>query len=201
MSSGAMWWVKSEWIGKPSAPPGVTLTFGPNGLTFSGALIAPPLVFPGGTYLGPWRVELRMHYVLDPPRMPGTGEPFISLPKLTFTGGLGLRGGIDQENGSALFSVSLTQSLRPGGVEVASSNAEWIVGYVYGQNVLVGKNVLTAGQRDYGALFFNLDRTQTLVVTLVTSFFFSVGMGGVIAFAPGTGFTVGAPPWLIHSLD
>lgn len=50
----------------------------------------------------------------------------------------------------------------------------------------------------YGALFFNLDRTRTLSVTLATTFRFLVTAGGVIGFAP---LVFGAPQWKVYSLD
>ena len=152
MASGSMWWMKSDWIGAP--PPGVTLSWTANGLTFTGTLITAPLPFLQPDQ-GPWTVELRSYYFLDPARMPATGEPFISLPKVDFRGSFGLSGGAGK--GHATCFMSVTQSLRPGGVEVASSYDRWLVGQVYFGNVIQGSNFLAARKRDCGALFFNLD--------------------------------------------
>jgi hypothetical protein len=199
MAFGDMWWVKHEWTGNP--PPGVTVTFGPNGLTFTGIVIGSTILIPG-IDLGPWQVVLKSHYFLDPPRMPATGESCISLPKVTVSGGLGLKGGVNTNTGSASCTISFRQILRPGWVDVALaehvSDVEWRVGYVHVSNVVWGQQVLTPQKRDFGPLFFNLDRTQTLGATLVTTFDFRADVGGVIAFAP---LAVGPALWGIHTLE
>jgi hypothetical protein len=101
----------------------------------------------------------------------------------------------------ARCSISLRQILRPGWVDVALaehvSDVEWLVGLVWG-SVVVGQQVLTPQKRDFGPLFFNLDRTQTLGATLVTTFDFRADLGGVIAFAP---LAVGPALWGIHTLE
>jgi hypothetical protein len=147
----------------------------------------------------PWYFELRAHYFLDPSRMPATGEPFIAMPKVIVGGGLGLAGGPPgQETGYAGCGIELRQILRWDDEVFASSVIGWHVGYVWMANVITGKNVLIPQQRDYGALFFNLDRTRTLSVTLVTRLNWDAFFGGIIAFAP---LVVSIPPWLVHSLD
>ena len=86
--------------------------------------------------------------------------------------------------------------------EVASSEIEWLVGGVRGKQTLFGENVLTPRNRDYGALFFNLDRTRSLYITLVTTFFFSADFGGVIGFGGVSGIpplVVGTPQWKIYA--
>jgi hypothetical protein len=210
MPTGDMLWAKHEWTGTP--PPGVTVPFGPNGLRFSGMVIG-PIVVPG-VDIGPWQVVLKSHYFIDPSWMPASGESCISLPKLTFfSGGLGLKGGINddpaKDTGSCQCQISLTQILRPGWVDVPTggvsgvtehvSDVLWRVGLISGGKLTWGQQVVTAPQkRDYGALFFNLDRTQTLGVTLVTTFSFSAWAFGVIAFAP---LDVGPAPWGIHTIE
>ncbi len=46
--------------------------------------------------------------------------------------------------------------------------------------------------------FFNLDRTQTLNITLLTTFRFLVVSGGFIGFGP---LDIAAPQWKVRSLD
>jgi hypothetical protein len=130
--------------------------------------------------------------------MPATGEPFISLPKVTFKGGLGLAGGEASAIGEASCIISFRQILRWGDEVVASSDVNWNMGWVRGENIVFGKQVLAPQKRDYGALFFNLDRTQMLSITLATTFRFRVTLGGVIGFAP---LVFGAPQWKVYSLD
>jgi hypothetical protein len=201
MASGNMWWARTTLtqINNPSNPPGTPgPSFAwrsvPEGIEFSGVVIGPTVWY--NTIA--WEVEVRSDYFLDPSRMPATGEPFISLPKMTFKGGLGLSGGGASAIGEASCIISFGQFLRWGDEVVASSNVNWNMGYVRGKNILLGKEVLAPQKRDYGALFFNLDRTQTLSVTLVTTFRFRVSYGGVIGFAP---LVFGAPQWKVYSLD
>jgi hypothetical protein len=131
--------------------------------------------------------------------MPATGEPFISLPTIPFKGGLNLAGGVDETAiGDASCVISLRQILRWGDEEVASSDVNWFMGFVRGKNIVTGKKELAPQKRDYGALFFNLDRTRTLNITLATTFRFNVSLGGVISFAP---LVFGAPQWKVYSLD
>jgi len=96
MSSGDMWWVRTivtQTNITPRTPvPGFARRFVPEGVEFSGVVIGPVIL----QYTFEWQVEVSSDYFLDPPRMPATGEPFISLPKMTFTGGLGLAGGLDE---------------------------------------------------------------------------------------------------------
>jgi hypothetical protein len=192
MSSGDMWWARSV-VKHPGIPvPGFSKRFVAEGVEFSGGVIAPTLP----PYELAWQVEVRSDYFLDPPRMPAIGEPFISLPKMTFKGNLGLAGG--GQIGDASCNISSRQLLRWGDDEVASSDTSWLVGWVRGENILYGKNVLAPQKRDYGAIFFNLDRTRTLTVTLVTTFAFRATLGGVIGFAP---LVFGTPQWKIYSLD
>jgi hypothetical protein len=201
MAFGDMWWVKHEWVGNP--PPGVSVSFGPNGLTFSGMVIGALTLGPG-VDIG-WKVELKSHYFLDPPRMPATGESCISLPKVTVSGRLGVKGGVnedpDKDGGTAQYRIRFRQILRPGWVDVALaehvSDADGLDGQVIGSTV-VGQQILTPQKRDFAALFFNLDRTQTLGATLVTTFDFGAWFGGVIAF---DSFAVGPAPWGIHTLE
>jgi hypothetical protein len=206
MSSGQMWWAKSDWVYLP--PPGVTLTLPPQAITFSGAAITLPTTWPLLDPMPPWYFELRSQYFLNPPRMPATGEPFISMPKVTFGGGLAVSGGPPgKETGFASCNIRLRQSLWWDDEHVASSEVLWTVGHVIGTTVVWGKKVpgvpgvvLTPQKRDYGALFFNLDRTRTLIVTLTITITFDAYLGGIIAFAP-SGFVVAIPDWLVYSLD
>src|SRR5215831_7215394 len=99
MSSGDMWWARSV-VTQTNDPPGIpvpgfTRKFVATGVEFSGVVIAPGGVLPPVGY--DWQVEIRSDYFLDPPRMPATGEPFISLPKMTLDGGLGMAGGVDEQ--------------------------------------------------------------------------------------------------------
>jgi hypothetical protein len=206
MSSGDMWWARTTVTqtnnpGNPPGTPGPSFArkFVPGGIEFSGVVVGPTLWY---TTIG-WQVEIRSDYFLDPPRMPATGEPFISLPKMTFKGGLALRGGLDETSaiGEASCFISFRQILRWGDEVVVSSDVNWNMGWVRGNNVMLGKRALLPQKRDYGALFFNLDRTQTLSVTLVTTFRFQVNLGGVIAFAPQVGLVFDAPQWKVYSLD
>jgi hypothetical protein len=143
-------------------------------------------------------VEVTAEYFLDPPRMPAEGSAFASTPMLTFEGSMGLRGGVEDEIGAAICRITMTQRLRPGGVEVASSQPpEWIVSYVHRDRLLMGENPMTTRQRDFGPIIFNLDRNQVLYITLVTRIHLGADLGGVIGFAP---LTVGIPQWPILSL-
>jgi hypothetical protein len=199
MTSGDLWWARTtvkQTNSSASGAPGFGWKFVPTGIEFAGAVVGAP-VWP---LAYEWSVEVRADYFLDPARMPATGEPFISLPKMVFEGGLGLAPGLDEKTagGDARCSVSFRQVLRWDDDEVASSDVLWPMGYVRGKSVLSGKKRLTPQQRDYGALFFNLDRTRTLNVSLVTTFHFSVLVGGVIGFAP---LVLQIPPWKVYSLD
>jgi hypothetical protein len=199
MPSGDMWWAWTnlkQTNNPPGTPvPGFALRSVPEGVEFSGIVIGPtPWLIRYD-----WQVEVRSDYFLDPPRMPATGGSFISLPKMTFKGGLGLAAGVDETSkmGSASCTISFRQILRWGDDEVASSDVNWLVGSINGDTVF-GKKVLAPQKRDYGALFFNLDRTRTLSVTLVTTFRFTATLGGVIGFAP---LVLGVPQWKVYSLD
>jgi hypothetical protein len=200
MPSGDMWWARTilkQTNNPPSTPiPDFATRFVSEGVEFSGIVIGPTL----WQTTFEWQVEVRSDYFLDPPRMPATGEPFISFPKMIFKGGLGLAGGVDETSaiGDASCNISFRQILRWGDDEVASSDVNWLMGYVRGKNIVFGKKVLAPQKRDYGALFFNLDRTRTLSVTLLTTFRFRVTLGGVIGFAP---LVFGAPQWKVYSLD
>jgi hypothetical protein len=192
-----MWWGRSDWF--YLLPPGVTMTFPPEGFRFSGSVITLPTLLTPPDPFPPWYFELRSQYFLDPSRMPTTGEAFIAMPKVTFGGGLALAGGPPgQETGVASCNIELRQILRWDDEQAASSVVEWNVGYVNFADIILGKNVLLPQKRDYGALFFNLDRTRTITVTLVTRLTWYALMGGIIAFAP---LVLGIPPWQVHSLD
>lgn len=209
MASGDMWWARTNITqtnhpGNPPGTPGPSFvrTFVPGGIEFSGVVIGPTVYY---TTIE-WSVNVRSDYFLDPPRMPATGEPFISLPKMTFKGALGLAGGVDETHqfGSASCTISFRQILRWDDDEVAASDVNWNMGLVSGKNVTFGRRVLAPQKRDYGALFFNLDRTRTLSITLATTFRFRVTLGGVIGFSgvPGIApFMFGAPQWKVYSLD
>jgi hypothetical protein len=200
MPSGDLWWARTtlqQTSNPPGKPvPGFARRFVPEGVEFSGAVIGPTI----WETTSEWQVEVRSDYFLDPPRMPATGEPFISLPRMMFTGGLGLAGGVDATNqfGDASCSITFRQILRWDDDEVASSDVNWLVGWVRGKNLILGKKALAPQKRDYGPLFFNLDRTRTLSVTLVTTFHFKATLGGVIGFAP---LVFGTPQWKTYSLD
>lgn len=90
---------QTEWRGPV---PGFAWRFAHAGVEFSGQVIGPTIWYPTLE----WKVEVRSDYFLDPPRMPATGEPFISLPKVTFEGGLGLVGGGMTTIGEALCQIS-----------------------------------------------------------------------------------------------
>jgi hypothetical protein len=201
MASGDIWFARTT----------VTQTTNPSWATVPG-FIRRRLPEGGGEFSGvvvgsmfwpfsvEWHVEVRSDYFLDPPRMPATGDPFISLPQMIFTGGLALAGGVDETTaiGDASCFISFRQILRWDDDEVAFSDVNWNMGYVSGKRIVLGKRILAPQKRDYGALFFNLDRTRTLIVTLVTLFRFKVAFGGVIGFAP---LVFGVPRWQVHSLD
>ena len=198
MASGSMWWMKHELVTR--MPQGVTTSFDPNGILISGAIVGLAGTVAGwGADNGPRWLELRSYYFLDKPRMPTTGGPFISLPQVRFIGNMAVSGGAGPNPGGyADCGVGLTQSLRPGGIELASSSVHWRVGLVSGTKLIDGQGFLNPPQRDYGALLFNLDRSQTLVIQAKTRFDFSAAVLGTIAFAP---LVVGTPQWSIYSLD
>jgi len=199
MASGDMWWARTI-VKRTNFPPGnggFDSRIVSEGVEFSGVVIGPTI---GWFTTFESDVEVRSDYFLDPPRMPATGEPFISLPKMIFKGGLGLAGGVDETSiiGDAVCTISFRQILRWDDEVVASSDVNWIMGYVRGKKIIFGKNVLAPQKRDFGALFFNLDRTRTLSITLATTFHFRAFLGGVIGFAP---LVFGAPQWKVYSLD
>jgi hypothetical protein len=199
MASGSMWWMKHELVTR--LPQTVTTSWDPNGLRLAGSMTGL-----GGTLggisadVGPWWFELTSYYFLDIARMPATGEPFVSLPQVRFIGNVALSGGPNANPGWASCSVRITQSLRPGGIELDAPFAGWNVGSVAGGKLSVfgGPGFLKPPQRDYPALLFNLDRSQTLVIRTVTRFDFSASLLGVIVFTP---LVVGTPQWSIYSLD
>jgi hypothetical protein len=197
-----MWWarttVNQTVLASASSGqvPGFAFKFVPDGVELSGLVVGPTIFFTTVE----WEVQIRSDYFLDPPRMPATGTQFVTLPKMEFKGALGLAGGANQATaiGDAVCTVSFRQMLRFGDNDVASSNVDWMVGFIRGKNVILGKNNIIPQHRDFGALFFNLDRTRTVGVTLLTTLHFKATLGGVIGFAP---LTVGAPQWKVFSLD
>src|SRR4051794_14741338 len=197
MTKGDLWWARSDFTTTPDIP-GTTVAFASGGLQLSGTLVGPPTGLPGPPLYSV--VSLTSYYFLDPPRMPANGDPFISQPKLTITGGLGLTGGQPgHEVGFASCVISLTQILQVGNNEVARAVApDWIVGMVSGSTVIAGNRILPPGQRDFLPLFFNLDRTLGIIITLLTTIKLTAYDFSVIGFAP---VVFRLPQWSTYSLD
>jgi hypothetical protein len=198
MTKGDLWWARSDSTATANIP-GTTVALTSGGLELSGTLVGPPA---GAFPVLPikWVVTLSSYYFLDPPRMPASGDPFISQPKLTISGGLGLAGGEPgKEWGVASCAISLTQILKVDNNEVARAVApDWIVGYVSGTEVILGNQILPPGQRDFLPLFFNLDRGKWCSITLLTTITLTAYNFSVIGFAP---VVFGIPQWSAYSLD
>jgi hypothetical protein len=201
MPSGDLWWARTtgtlvNGVSRGSPVPGFSWRFAPEGVELSGVVVGPTV----WATTEEWEFQLRSEYFLDTARMPAQGDAFVSVPRMTFSGGLGL-GATTQAGttfGGAFARVTFEQVLRWDDDEVDRSDVSWPVGFVNGPTLLLGKRLLPPQKRDYPALIFNLDRTRTLSITLLTTFFFRATLGGIIGFGP---LLVGIPQWKVYSLD
>jgi hypothetical protein len=199
MPYGDMWWARN--VTSSLLPPGASSSPTPQGFRFVGSgstSVSPFNLFDPEPH-PPWRFFWTADYFLDPARMPATGEPFIAMPKIALGGNLILFDGPPQnQTGGTRWSVSLSQWLSWNDELITSSSISYMFGYTYGGQVLSGKRTLTPQPRDFAPLFFNLDRSRTLLIRLDISLDWEAWNGGGIVFGP---FDVSIPSWRVYALD
>ena len=200
MANGDMWWAQNTWTS--NMPSGVSFSPIAEGFSFVGSASTSPAIV---AWLDtrpppPWRFNWTARYFLDPPRMPSAGTPFVAMPNVRLDGGLGLFGGTPgREMGLASWSLGLAQSMTwDDEDEVTYTYTSWEMGRVYLKNVQRGKQALKPQKRDFSPVFFNLDRTRTLIIDLRITLTWNSWNTGVLVFNP---LDVSIPPWSVRSLD
>jgi hypothetical protein len=200
MSVGDMWWARNTWTS--NMPDGVSFSTIAEGFRFVGSASTSPSI---SAWLDtrpppPWRFYWTARYFLDPPRMPSAGTPFVAMPSVRLGGSLALFGGPPgREVGLASWSLALAQRMTwDDEDEVSYASTSWQMGRVYGKNVERGKQAVIPQKRDFGPVFFNLDRSRTLIIDLDITLTWNSSNTGLLVF---NALDVEFPPWSVRSLD